>query len=103
MNNQGYDYLTKGMLRMFTFADPNPPILEHNILWGDAEEKYADKFMIVINTYVEDAELYGDIIAILSPKEYAQLEKPKSLCPKYGVWEGIGLKAEGLGVVGFYM
>jgi len=88
---------------MFTFADPNPPVIERAILWGDAEEKYADKFMIVTNTYVEEAELYGDIIAVLSPKEYAALEKPTPMCPRYGVWEGIGLKAEGLGAVGIYM
>ena len=93
----------KEVLFMFTFADPNPPIIERAILWGDAEEKYADKFMIVTNTYVEAAELYGDILAILSPSEYADLDKPKPMCPKYGVWKGIGLKSEGLGAVGFYM
>jgi len=88
---------------MFTFADPNPPIIERAILWGDAQEKYADKFMIVTNTYVEDAELYGDILAIFSPNDYADLEKPKPLCPKYGIWKGIGLLSEGHGRVGFCM
>ena len=33
---------------MFSFTDPNPTIIERNTIWGDAEEKYPDKFMIVI-------------------------------------------------------
>jgi len=88
---------------MFSFSDPNPTILEKNILWNDAEEKYSDKYMIVTNAHVEEAELYGDIIAILTPAEYVQLPRPKPMAPKYQVWEGMELKAEGLGVVGFYM
>ena len=88
---------------MFSFYEPNPPILERNILWGDAEEKYPDKYMIVTNTHVENAELYGDILAILTPAEYVKLQRPKPMTPKYQVWEGIALKSEGLGVVGFYM
>ena len=59
--------------------------------------------MIVTNTSVEDAELYGDILAILSPSEYANLQRPKPMTPKYQVWEGLALKSEGLGVVGFYL
>ncbi|MCL1883249.1 MAG: hypothetical protein FWF81_05790 [Defluviitaleaceae bacterium] len=88
---------------MFTFEDSNPPVIERAILWGDAAYKYPDKYMIVTNTYLEDAELYGDILAVLSPAEYIHLQKPKPMTPRYQVWEGIDLKAEGLGVVGFYM
>ena len=88
---------------MFSFSDPNPPVLERNIEWGEAEEKYPDKFMIVTNTHVEDSYLYGDIVAILSPKEYVDLEKPKVITPRYRVWEGIAVKMEGMGILGFYL
>ena len=88
---------------MFSFSDPNPVVLEKNILWGDAEEKYSDKYMIVTNTHVEEAELYGDILAILTPMEYAQLKRPKPMTPKYQVWRGLKLLSEGLGAIGFYM
>jgi hypothetical protein len=30
---------------MFTFAEPNPPIFERNIRWGEAEEKYLENFI----------------------------------------------------------
>jgi len=88
---------------MFTFADPSPTVIERKILCGDAMLKYPDKYMIVTNTCVEDAELYGDILAILTPTEYFQIVKPKPMTPKYQVWEGMELKSEGLGVVGFYL
>ena len=88
---------------MFSFSDTNPPILERNIRWGEAEEKYRDKFMIVINSHVKDTYLYGDIIAILTPEEYIQLDFPEPAMPKYGVWKGLTLKMEGLGALGYYL
>ena len=88
---------------MFSFTDPNPTILEHNIRWGEAEEKYPDKFIIVINPHFENAELHGDIVAILTPDEYRTLDFPEPLAPKYNVWKGLKLKMEGLGAIGYYM
>ena len=64
---------------MFSFANPDPPILERNIIWGDAEEKYPDKFMIVINARFVDSELHGDIIAMLTPEEYSELDFPEPM------------------------
>jgi len=88
---------------MFSFTESKPSILEHNIIWGDAEEKYPDKFMIVINTRFEESELRGDVIAILTPEEYSELDFPEPLAPKFNVWKGIKLKMEGLGVLGYYL
>ena len=88
---------------MFSFSNPNPAILENNIRWGEAEEKYRDKFMIVINPHLEDTYLYGDIIAILTPEEYSELDFPEPMAPKYNVWKGIKLKMEGLGALGYYL
>ena len=83
------------------FTAPN--IFEKNIKWADAEKKYHDKYLIVTNVSIKDAELYGDIIAILNSQEYNALKKPKPMTPKYQVWEGLSIKAEGLGVLGYYM
>jgi len=88
---------------MFSFTNPDPPILERNIIWGDAEEKYPDKFMIVINARFVDSELYGDIIAMLTPEEYSELDFPEPMAPKFNVWKGMKLKMEGLGVLGYYL
>jgi len=78
-------------------------ILVHKIKWGDAEKKYPDKYLIATNTYVEDGDLYGDIIGILTPEEYCALKRPKPMAPKYYLWEGLELKAKGLGVLGYYV
>ena len=88
---------------MFSFDDPNPTILERNIRWGDAEKKYRDKFMIVINAHVKETYLHGDIVAILTPEEYSGLDFPESMAPKYDVWKGLKLKMEGLGALGYYL
>jgi len=88
---------------MFTFSNPNPPVLERNITWGEAEEKYPDKFMIVINMRIDKTELHGDIIAILTPMEYSGLDFPESMAPVYDVWKGLDIKRGGFGVHGLYM
>ena len=88
---------------MFKFADPNPPVLESNITWGEAEEKYPDKFMIVINMHIDNTELHGDIIAILTPMEYSELDFPEPMAPKYDVWKGLDIKRGGFGIHGLYM
>ena len=88
---------------MFSFSEPNPIILEKNILWGDAEEKYRDKFLIVMNAHFENTGLYGDIVAILTPEEYSELDFPEPMAPTYNVWKGLQLKMEGLGALGYYM
>ena len=88
---------------MFTFSELNPPILEQNIRWGDAEEKYPDKFMIVINAHFVDIEMCGDIIAILTPIEYSELDFPEPMTPKYTVWKGLDIKRGGFGIHEFYM
>jgi len=88
---------------MFSFTDPNPPIIEHNIGWGAAEEKYLDKFMIVINARYENDGLIGDIIAILTPTEYSTLDFPEPMAPKYDVWKGLDIKKKGFGIHGLYM
>jgi hypothetical protein len=81
----------------------NPIILESKVKLCDAEKTHHDKYVIATNAHVENAELYGDIIAILTPEEYANLKKPNPMTPKYVVMEGLSLKVRGLGVLGYYM
>jgi hypothetical protein len=88
---------------MFSFTDPNPTILEHNIDWGEAQNKYHDSYMIVINSHLEGSRLHGDIVAILTPEEYFALNKPNPLVPKYEAWIGVALQTERIGARGFRM
>jgi len=88
---------------VFSFTDPNPSVLERNITWGDAEEKYPDKFMIVVNAHFDNTEMHGDIIAILTPIEYSELDFPEPMAPKYIVWKGLDIKRGGFGIHEFYM
>ena len=83
---------------MFSFDDPSPQILEHNIDWGEAQEKYPHSYMIVINRHLIGTKLHGDIIGILTPEEYDFLEKPVPFLPKYCIWEGVAVMGKGLGV-----
>ena len=46
---------------MSIFLNSSPEILEHNIEWGEAQEKYFYKYMIVINSHLEGTRLHGDI------------------------------------------
>ncbi|MCL1998835.1 MAG: hypothetical protein FWG65_08715 [Turicibacter sp.] len=87
---------------MFSF-DGEHEVLERDVIIEDMEQKYHDKYMIVINGHGRDCRLRGDIIAILTPEEYSKLEKPKPMLPKYSVWEGFSLQLDGLGAYGFYL
>ena len=88
---------------MSIFSISNPQILEHNIDWGVAQEKYYDKYMIVINSHLEGTRLHGDIIAILTPEEYLALSKPEPMTPTYEAWIGVALQNERIGASGFRM
>ena len=88
---------------MSIFFNSNPQILVQNIDWGEAQEKYYDKYMIVINSHLEGTRLHGDIIAILTPEEYFALKKPDPLAPKYEAWIGAALQNERIGARGFRM
>jgi hypothetical protein len=90
---------------MFSFSDANPKMHEQNVVLDEMESKYHDKYMIAMNVTAESEQLRGDIAAILSPEEYAELRKsgPKRLAPKYTVLEGVDLKLGGLGVYGIYL
>ena len=88
---------------MSIFVDSDHQILEHNIDWGEAQEKYYDKYMIVINSHLEGTRLHGDIIAILTPEEYLALSKPDPMAPVYEAWIGVALQNERIGARGFRM
>ncbi|MCL1988951.1 MAG: hypothetical protein FWG64_13425 [Firmicutes bacterium] len=81
---------------MFSF-DGEHEILERDVIVEDMEEKYHDKYMIVINGYGKDCRLRGDIVAILTPHEYCNLELPKPMLPKYRVWVGFTVQSQRLG------
>ena len=83
---------------MFSFDNPNPSILEHNVNYNDIEAIYTDKYVIAINPHTIDGNTFGDIIAILTPEQYRILGKPKKSFPIYTVLEGVNLKLGGLGV-----
>ena len=88
---------------MSIFLNSNPQILERNMDWAEAQEKYYDKYMIIINAHLEGTRLHGDIIAILTPEEYFALSKPEPMVPKYEAWIGEALQNERIGARGFRM
>jgi hypothetical protein len=88
---------------MFSFSNPEPQVIEQNVDWGYAQEKYRENYMIVINSHLENARIHGDIIAILTPEEYISLEKPEPLTPKYSLWIGMAIQNERHGARGFRM
>jgi hypothetical protein len=83
---------------MFTFDNPNPAILERNMDFNEIETIYPDKYVIAINARHIDSITYGDIIAILSPEQYRNLDKPNKSFPTYTVMQGINLILGGLGI-----
>ena len=87
---------------MFSFADNNPAILEHNVNIEAMEEKYHDKYMIATNIHQIDGWFYGDIVALLTPAEYGKLMMPKDAVRKYSVWVGDSIKMDGLDGLGIY-
>lgn len=91
---------------MFSLFDTNThTVYESNVCLDDMEEKYTDKYMIASNMQLIDSQLYGNIIAILTPNEYTSFKKqhPESILPDYCIIVGVELKAGGLGVYGIYL
>jgi hypothetical protein len=80
-------------------------VYESNVCLDDMEEKYTDKYMIASNMQLIDSQLYGNIIAVLTPSEYAEFKKkhPESILPDYCIVVGLSIKAGGLGVYGIYL
>ncbi|MCL1988952.1 MAG: hypothetical protein FWG64_13430 [Firmicutes bacterium] len=78
---------------MFSF-DGEHEILERDVILEDMEEKYHDKYMIVINGYSKDCRLRGDIVAILTPHEYCYLKVPKPWPKEYVVWVGFTVQLQ---------
>ena len=79
---------------MFSFFENDYSVIENNVMFEDMQIKYADKYMIIKNGHVENKRIHGDIIAILTPEEYEVLEVPKSIAPKFAVWEGYSIMIE---------
>jgi len=91
---------------MFSLTDTDTHTLyESNVYLCDMEEKYPDKYLIVTNTKSLNGRLHGDIIAIMTPVEYAGFKKqhPEPILPKFGVVVGLAIKMGGLGVYGLYL
>jgi hypothetical protein len=79
---------------MFSFADGTHTVIERNARHGDMMEKYPDSYMIVRNGHLENETIHGDVIAILTQKEYESLDRPRNLAPKFTVWKGTALIEE---------
>jgi hypothetical protein len=87
---------------MFLFTEDHYDAIEKNITHGEAIEKYPDSYMIVMNGHLEDREVHGDIVALLTRDEYVALEKPNNIVPKFGFWVGnTMMMAEAYNRVGF--
>jgi len=81
---------------MFSFFDTIHNIIEKNIIYEVAQKKYHNKIMIVINGHVENRRIRGDIIAILTPEEFDELDKPDDIAPRFSIWEGDSIRIERL-------
>ncbi|MCL1997971.1 MAG: hypothetical protein FWG65_04305 [Turicibacter sp.] len=89
---------------MFTFkSDYDYEILERDVIFDEMIQKYHDKYMIVLIRPQKNNRSCGNIVAILTPDEYYNLEWPNPVPNKYVVWKGFSLKLEGMGVYGFYL
>jgi len=93
---------TRKGITMFSFNGEHE-ILEHDVIVEDMEDKYHDKYMIVISRPSDDSRFHGDVVAILTPDEYFELKKPKPTPPKYSVWKGLSLQMDGLGAYGLHL
>lgn len=76
---------------MFSFFETEYEVLEANMVFDVMQEKYPDKYMVVMNGHVENKRLCSDIVAILSQEKYNALEKQSSIAPKFGIVEGISV------------
>jgi hypothetical protein len=76
---------------MFSFHANDYDILDAEIAFDEAQEKYPDNYMIVMNGHVLNKRLHGDIVAILTKDEYDALAMPKSIAPRFGVLEGVSI------------
>ena len=79
---------------MLSFAANSYEIVERNVRLGDMVEKYPNNYIVVINGHVENEEIHGDVVAILSKEEYDSLDKPTNLTPKFTIWKGTALRLE---------
>ena len=73
---------------MFSFFNKEYSAIETQVEYETMQEKYADKIMVVMNTSLINSLIHGDIVAILTQKEYESINKPKSFAPKFRIWEG---------------
>ena len=89
---------------MFSFFEKNYIVIESGVEYEKMQEKYADKLMVVMNTYLNDGLIHGDIVALLTPAEYEVMDKPKSFAPKFRIWEGNKIADEGVNsLYGIYL
>ena len=90
---------------MFSFDTIKHDIREYDVVLDEMETKYRDKYMVFINVASKDMQLRGDLVAVLSPDEYAELRKHGALkIPQnYTVLKGVDLLIGGLGAYGLYL
>ena len=88
---------------MYSFSTATAEVLERDVNIEAMEEKYPDKYMLVINSHLVDGRIFGDIVAFLKSEEYRELKKEKAIPSDYSVWEGDSLKLGGLGIYGLYL
>lgn len=79
---------------MFSFTACDNPVIEAHVKWDEAVEKYSDSVVVTVNGHPENKEVLVDIVAILTPQEYALLEKPKDMSARFAVLLGKNLAEE---------
>ena len=80
---------------MFSFKNIEYPVLITNISETEAINQYSENYLIVKNSYNNRGEIYGDIIAILTREEFADLDLKDCKAPKFYIWEGRIIEDEG--------
>ena len=81
---------------MFAFDKKPYEIIEKDAIIHDIRRVYPDKVMIVLNSHVKNKQRCGDIVAILTTEEYAQLRRnlPENYSSVFSTIKGINILTE---------
>ena len=73
---------------MFSFEEKDYAIIEANIKYKAIEEKYNDKYIIIMNGHLENGHLYGDVVGLLTEAEYGQIQFPTDVSERFTILKG---------------
>ena len=73
---------------MFSFDEKDYRVIEANIKYKLIEEKYKDKYIIIMNGHLENGHLYGDVVGLLTETEYGQMHFPLDVSERFTILKG---------------